>query len=377
MRKYLLHVLIISFVFLLTPTVQVASYAGEEFAEPRPVRWTPFIKIKSLNDIEQAIDEYDDLATLKSHVNTDDPNAYLLTMVCNDGSPEVKVNTGREYLDYVSKGYHPKTNWDMLFQFRFLDNVVVLKKLQEAKPSTVSYISDFSLSEDCLDILPPTLALTLTDDTSLRAAEKKGISWKKFDPSIHITNRENTYEISVVSPEKDTSSDITHVGWGDFNNDSIEDVMLIIHHYVIGGTFRSHYFAIITKTGQDKPIKRIYPDGANARSNLSDAYDSLGKHKESIESYKQAIRINPDSFAAHYNLGLAYGKLDKYEEAIEALKQAIRIVPDYADAHHNLGYKYVLSNDRGSALDQYKILKKLDTKKAKMLLDYIDKHTQP
>ena len=274
MRKYLLHVLIISFVFLLTPTAHVATYAGEEFAKPRPVRWTPFIKIKSLNDIEQAIDEYDDLATLKSHVNTDDPNAYLLTMVCNDGSPEVKVNTGREYLDYVSKGYHPKTNWDMLFQFRFLDNVVVLKKLQEAKPSTVSYISDFSLSEDCLDILPPTLALTLTDDTSLRAAEKKGISWKKYDPSIHITKRENTYEISVESPEKDTSSVITHVGWGDFNNDSIEDVMLIIHHYVIGGTFRSHYFAIITKTGQDKPIKRIYPDSANARSILSDDYDS-------------------------------------------------------------------------------------------------------
>ena len=293
MRKYIPHVLIISFIFLLAPTVQVASYAGEEFAKPRPVRWTPFIKIKSLNDIEQAIDEYDDLATLKSHVNTDDPNAYLLTMVCNDGSPEVKVNTGREYLDYVSKGYYPKTNWDMLFQFRFLDNVVVLKKLQEAKPSTVSYISDFSLSEDCLDILPPTLALTLKGDTSLRAAEKEGISWKKYDPSIHITKRENTYEISVQSPEEDTSSVITHVGWGDFNNDSIEDVMLIIHHYVIGGTFRSHYFAIITKTGQDKPIKRIYPDGANARSNLGDAYGNLGMYKEAIESYKQAKKLDP------------------------------------------------------------------------------------
>jgi len=29
MRKYLLHVLIISFVFLLAPTAQVASHAGE------------------------------------------------------------------------------------------------------------------------------------------------------------------------------------------------------------------------------------------------------------------------------------------------------------------------------------------------------------
>jgi len=29
MRKYLLHVLIISFVFLLAPTAHVATYAGE------------------------------------------------------------------------------------------------------------------------------------------------------------------------------------------------------------------------------------------------------------------------------------------------------------------------------------------------------------
>jgi len=29
MRKYLLHVLIISFVFLLAPTAQIASHAGE------------------------------------------------------------------------------------------------------------------------------------------------------------------------------------------------------------------------------------------------------------------------------------------------------------------------------------------------------------
>jgi len=30
MRKYLLHVLIISFVFILAPTAQVASHVGEE-----------------------------------------------------------------------------------------------------------------------------------------------------------------------------------------------------------------------------------------------------------------------------------------------------------------------------------------------------------
>ncbi len=41
MRKYLLHVLIISFVFLLAPTAQVASYAGEIEDAKEKVRKNP------------------------------------------------------------------------------------------------------------------------------------------------------------------------------------------------------------------------------------------------------------------------------------------------------------------------------------------------
>ena len=41
MRKYLLHILIISFVFLLTPTVPVASYAGEIEDAKEEVRKNP------------------------------------------------------------------------------------------------------------------------------------------------------------------------------------------------------------------------------------------------------------------------------------------------------------------------------------------------
>ena len=41
MRKYLLHVLIISFVFLLAPTAQVATYAGEIEDAKEEVRKNP------------------------------------------------------------------------------------------------------------------------------------------------------------------------------------------------------------------------------------------------------------------------------------------------------------------------------------------------
>ncbi len=44
MRKYLLHILIISFVFLLAPTAQIASYAGELEDAKKAVRFSKSIK---------------------------------------------------------------------------------------------------------------------------------------------------------------------------------------------------------------------------------------------------------------------------------------------------------------------------------------------
>ena len=41
MRKYLLHILIISFVFILTPTAQVATYAGKIEDAKEEVRKNP------------------------------------------------------------------------------------------------------------------------------------------------------------------------------------------------------------------------------------------------------------------------------------------------------------------------------------------------
>ncbi len=90
-----------------------------------------------------------------------------------------------------------------------------------------------------------------------------------------------------------------------------------------------------------------------------------------IEDAKEEVRNNPDDAVAHYNLGLAYRESGKNKEAIESYKQAIRNNPDDAMAHFGLGLAYFLLNDRGSALDQYEILKKLDTELANGLFNLI------
>jgi len=122
-----------------------------------------------------------------------------------------------------------------------------------------------------------------------------------------------------------------------------------------------------------KQAIRIKPDFTEAYYNLGVMYDKLGMYREAMEAYKQTIRIKPDDAEAHSGLSLAYGKLDMYKEAIEACKQAIRIKPDFTEAHYILGLSYLIINDRGSALEEYKILKELDTEKANELFNLIYK----
>jgi tetratricopeptide (TPR) repeat protein len=59
--------------------------------------------------------------------------------------------------------------------------------------------------------------------------------------------------------------------------------------------------------------------------------------------------------------------------AYVAYKQAIRIKPDDARAHSNLGVAYLIIGDRGSALNEYKILKDMDSDLANGLFNLIYK----
>ncbi len=61
------------------------------------------------------------------------------------------------------------------------------------------------------------------------------------------------------------------------------------------------------------------------------------------------------------------------EGEIEAFKQEIKIDHDYAKVHYNLGYAYFLLNDKDSALNQYKILRSLDSEQANVLFNLINK----
>jgi tetratricopeptide (TPR) repeat protein len=103
------------------------------------------------------------------------------------------------------------------------------------------------------------------------------------------------------------------------------------------------------------------------------ALGSVGRHKEAIGAAIKATQLDPDYFEAHKYLAFEYSRLRLYREAASAYKTGIRLNPDEPTMHLGLGTSYARMGDKASALEEYKILKKIDPVSARKLFDLIYK----
>jgi tetratricopeptide (TPR) repeat protein len=118
---------------------------------------------------------------------------------------------------------------------------------------------------------------------------------------------------------------------------------------------------------------RISPDDPEVHYNLGVVLQGQGKLQEAIIHFAQAVRIKPDYAIAHNNLGVALVVQGKIQEAIAHFAKAVQAKPDYAEAHINLGFGYLTIGDKVSALEEYKVLKKLNPYLADQLYQKIPK----
>lgn len=63
--------------------------------------------------------------------------------------------------------------------------------------------------------------------------------------------------------------------------------------------------------------------------------------------------------------------LGRYRKVIESFKQALRLKPDDAKTNAGLGLSYLKLGDKDSALEEYKILKDLNTELADEFFNFI------
>jgi tetratricopeptide (TPR) repeat protein len=92
---------------------------------------------------------------------------------------------------------------------------------------------------------------------------------------------------------------------------------------------------------------------AQAYRNIGNLLNDMGRHKEAIEAFKNAIKTNPEDALAYNDLGSVYFKLNLVDDGIKAVEKAKEIDPNCALAYNNLGGFYYNSGKCEIALELF------------------------
>lgn len=96
------------------------------------------------------------------------------------------------------------------------------------------------------------------------------------------------------------------------------------------------------------------PTLPQALNNLGSALIREGRYEEARKAYQEAINRRPDNYETLNNMGSAYAQQKKYDEAYRWYLKAAKANPKYAQAQNNLGSIMSLRGDAREAEKYYK-----------------------
>jgi tetratricopeptide (TPR) repeat protein len=89
-----------------------------------------------------------------------------------------------------------------------------------------------------------------------------------------------------------------------------------------------------------KRIIQINPRNAFAFDTLGGLYKALGRFKDAITAYQQAIALDSTKPSYFYQLGLMYSAERRDQEAMDAFQRVLGMNPQHTLAHASLGSLY-------------------------------------
>jgi len=109
---------------------------------------------------------------------------------------------------------------------------------------------------------------------------------------------------------------------------------------------------------------QVDPSSYEGWGGLGWAEIGLGNLRQAADAFRKSIQLKPDYEIGYLGLGMVYLTSSDYDNARKAFETVIMINPSSAVGHYGLGLVYVATGDKASALSEYSVLKKLDTKLA-------------
>lgn len=178
----------------------------------------------------------------------------------------------------------------------------------------------------------------------------------------------------------------------------------VVPHFML-----AMYYKVLKQYQQEIPsleqVIKLAPDHMRARLELALAYGELDQTEAQIVTLKEMLKLKPDHVPALHLMGQTVGRIGRYDEALNLLSRAGELQPDNAQiqfdigvtyhfkklpgeefrayiraiqadprmapAHHNIGLLFLNQGNRKLALQQYEILKGLNTELARSLFGKI------
>lgn len=117
---------------------------------------------------------------------------------------------------------------------------------------------------------------------------------------------------------------------------------------------RQEYERAVELIGMAISVDPHNPIYADAFTNRGTAYRALGKNKEAVASYTQAIKLRPNQPETYFNRANAYRALNQGPEALADLEQAARLSPNTGDAAYNRALSLSAMNRPHDAIEAFK-----------------------
>jgi len=155
------------------------------------------------------------------------------------------IRTCDAYQRALKAGWSAENNAQIATEGFFIKGCALPQLILAAKPSRVSYVGTLTLGASALDVLPPSVEALNYDEDGMKAAETKGQSLRQFDSTLKVEKAEG---LRLVVANEDARYDLEIVGYGDFNNDGIEDLLLFQASYATQGTMHVYAPLILTRS---------------------------------------------------------------------------------------------------------------------------------
>jgi eukaryotic-like serine/threonine-protein kinase len=103
-------------------------------------------------------------------------------------------------------------------------------------------------------------------------------------------------------------------------------------------------------------LANLYPDDADVRAELADAYYAVGQLDKAIEQAREAIRLDPHGAQEYGTLTLFLARNNQDDEAIRTYQQAAQQGMDLPNLHWGLGMAYLGKGDVARARKQFQLV---------------------